>query len=174
MISSRGSWKAFSIWFVKVPAAHTREFACSCYVQNTGMHHTSMPSLSLSTVGKCLWNTGRVAAGHVVCTGVLPELEHSALAVGASRDDAHWQHRGETRVCRNSGASSVLLRFPASRLIRRNIRREKRVEGMAAGMKPRGQHAVCTSDCEDSRVMGKGDKSGAHYWYRQRGSRSPQ
>ena len=29
MISSRGSWKAFSIWFVKVPAAHTREFTCS-------------------------------------------------------------------------------------------------------------------------------------------------
>ena len=112
MISSRGSWKAFSIWFVKVPAAHTREFACSCYVQNTGMHHTSMPSLSLSTVGKCLWNTGRVAAGHVVCTGVLPELEHSALAVGTSRDDAHWQHRGDTRGCRNSGHRQCSCAFP--------------------------------------------------------------
>ena len=173
MISSRGSWKAFSIWFVKVPVAHTREFACSCYVQNTGMHHTSMSSLSLNTMAKYLWNTGRVAAGHVVCTGVLPELEHSALAVGASRDDAHWQHkRRHTRV-QKQRASSVLLRFPASRLIRRNIGREKRVEGMAAGMKPRGQHAVCTRDCHDSREMGKGDKSGAHYWYRQRGSRSP-
>ena len=111
-----------------------------------------MSSLSLNTMDKYFWNTGRVAAGHVVCTGVLPELEHSALAVGASRDDAHWQHkRRHTRV-QKQRASSVLLRFPASRLIRRNIGRGKRVEGMAAG-------AVCTSDCGLS-----GDGKGRQEW----------
>ena len=112
-----------------------------------------MSSLSLNTMDKYLWNTGRVAAGHVVCTGVLPELEHSALAVGASRDDAHWQHkRRHTRV-QKQRASSVLLRFPASRLIRRNIGREKRVEGMAAG-------AVCTRERETRVVPTIGTVSG--------------
>jgi hypothetical protein len=39
--------------------------------------------------------TRSVAAGHVVGTSVLAELEHSALAVGACRDHAHCTHQEE-------------------------------------------------------------------------------
>ena len=60
MISNRGSWKAFSIWFVKVPVAHTREFACS---RSEHRHAPHIHVISLSQ------HNGQIFLEYRACSG---------------------------------------------------------------------------------------------------------